>query len=86
MLLFLMTLVLVMVLSGCNEEQKIECPEAIYPELKAINKVPTIEVTVKDGMMDSNSTKKAFKTIKALRVSEHYYWTIIGDYRREFLK
>ncbi len=61
-----------------------KCPEPIYPKLEAIDRIPKIEVTVKNGILDHNSTKKAFKMIKALRVSEHYYFTLIGDYRNEF--
>ena len=68
-------------MTGCKE-----CPKPIYPELEAVDKIPRITITINNGLMDSNSTLKAFQTIKALRVSEHYYYTLISDYRDEFLK
>ena len=61
-----------------------KCPEPIYPKLEAIKRIPKIEVTVKNGTLDHNSTKKAFKMIKALRVSEYYYYSLISDYGNEF--
>lgn len=79
-LLSVMTILLT-AFSGCSKP----CPKPVYPELEAIDKVPTIEIIIKDGTMDSNSTLKAFKTIKALRVSEHYYYTLISDYRKDFM-
>lgn len=75
-------ILLLMGLNGCSEK----CPKVKYPTLDAIDKIPQIKVTVNDGMLDRNSTLKTFKTIKALRVSEHYYWTLIGDYKKEFNK
>ncbi len=61
-----------------------KCPEPIYPKLEAVDRIPRIKVTVKNGILDHNSTKNAFKTMKALRVSEYYYYTIISEYRNEF--
>ena len=72
------------ILTSCSQRKP--CPKVIYPTLEAVSKVPRIEVVVKDGMMDRNSTKKAFYTLKALRVSEYYYWGLISEYREEFLK
>ena len=83
MLLFMILIALLMVLTGCNEKV---CPKPQYPEIRTINKVPRIDIVVNNGMMDMNSTKKAFKTIRALRVSEQYYYSIISDYREEFVK
>lgn len=71
-----------MALTGCKKE----CPKPIYPKLEAVNKIPQYEFYVIGGSFDQNSTLKAFKTIKALRVSEHYYWTLISDYRDKFNK
>lgn len=71
---------LVTVLTGCEKE----CPKPIYPTLEAVDKIPYYDFYVIGGTLDSNSTKKAFKTIKALRVSEHYYYTLISDYKKEF--
>ncbi len=69
-------------ITGCKKE----CPKPIYPSLEAINKIPYYNYYVINGTMDHNSTKKAFSSIKALRVSEHYYYTLISDYRKEFNK
>lgn len=82
-LLSTMTMILAMAFTGCSGKQ---CPKPIYPSLEAVDKVPYYDFYITGGRMDSNSTKQAFKTIKALRVSEHYYFTLIGDYRREFVK
>ena len=73
-----------MALTACS--QKAPCPKIVFPKLEAIGRIPKIEVTVKNGILDHNSTKKAFKTIKALRVSEHYYYSLISEYRKEFIK
>ncbi len=81
-LLFITTIALVTALSGCEKK----CPKPIYPRLEAIEKIPYYDFYVIGGRFDHNSTKKAFKTIKALRVSEHYYFTLISDYRKEFNK
>lgn len=78
------TILLLMVLTGCNETPK-PCPKQIYPSLEAIDKIPRIKLTIKNGTMTQHSTKNAFKTIKALRVSENYYWTLIARYRKDFL-
>ena len=75
---------LMMAITACS--QKAPCVETVYPKLEALNKVPKVSIAVKDGTIDQNGTKKAFKTIKALRVSENYYYRLIGDYRKEFLK
>lgn len=83
MLLLVMTILSLTVLTNCSKK---ECPKPQYPSLHAIGRVPDIYVTVNDGILDRNSTKKAFKTIKALRVSEHYYYSLISDYRKEFVK
>ena len=69
-------------LTGCEKK----CPKPIYPKLEAIDKIPYYDYYVINGTMDQNSTKKAFSSIKALRVSEHYYYTLISDYRKEFNK
>lgn len=67
--------------TACKEK----CPKPIYPKLEAVDRVPSIKVNVNGGTLDHNSTKKAFKLIKALRVSEYYYYTLISDYRKEFI-
>ena len=71
-----------MVLTACNK--KIECKEPIYPTLSAIGKIPTIHVVVKDGKLSQESTQKAFKGIRALRVTEHYYYNLLTDYQKTF--
>ncbi len=73
-----------MVLTACSQRKP--CPKVVYPKLEAVSKVPRIDIIVNGGRMDSNGTKKAFKTIKALRVSEHYYYALISEYRKEFIK
>lgn len=78
-----MTTLSVMATTGCSEK---ECPKPVYPTLEAIDKIPYYDFYVVNGSMDQNSTKKAFKTIKALRVSEHYYYNLINDYRKDFNK
>lgn len=82
MLLLLIVVALLMALTGCS--QRAECPKQVYPQLHAIEKIPHVQIVVAGGRMDRNSTKKAFQTIKALRVSEHYYFTTLGDYTKEF--
>ena len=77
--LFLMVLT-----NGCS--QKVPCPKVKYPSLEAVQKIPRINIIVEGGRMDSNSTKKAFKTIKSLRVSENYYNGLIRQYRKDFIK
>jgi len=71
-------------IQGCS--QKKPCIEPKYPRLEAVNKIPRINITVKDGVIAQNHTKKTLNTLKALRVSENYYWTLIGNYRKEFIK
>ena len=83
MLLLITTMLLLMALTGCSAKK---CPKQQYPELQAIDYIPKTNIVVKNGMLDSNGTLKAFKTIKALRVSEHYYYSLITDYRKEFIK
>lgn len=78
----MMILLSLTVLTNCS--QRAECPKVVYPELNAINKIPSVKIVVKHGKMDRNSTKKAFKTIKALRVSEHYYYSLIQEYGEKF--
>lgn len=82
MLLSGIAIVLLMALTGCEKK----CPKPIYPKLEAVDKIPYYDFYVINGTLDHNSTKKAFKTIKALRVSEHYYYTLISDYKKEFMK
>lgn len=76
---------LLMGFTGCSEKAK-PCPKQEYPKLNAINKVPSMNIVIKHGLMDRNSTVNAFKVIKALRVSEHYYYGLIADYTKEFTK
>ncbi len=75
-----MILISLMAFTGCEKK----CPKPIYPKLEAVDKIPYYDFYVINGTFDHNSTKKAFKAIKALRVSEHYYYTLISDYRKEF--
>ena len=70
-------------LNSCS--QRIECPNQVYPQLEAIDKIPDFYVKVEHGSLDQNNTKKAFSLVKALRVSEHYYYTLISEYRKEFI-
>lgn len=79
----MMTILSMTALTGCSDKQ---CPKPIYPRLEAIDRIPKAEITVNNGILDNNNTQKAFKTIKALRVSEHYYFNLIGNYRKEFIK
>lgn len=81
MLLSVLLTVLVTAITGCSEK---ECPKPVYPTLEAVDKIPYYDFYVINGTLDQNSTKQAFKTIKALRVSEHYYYTLISGYRKEF--
>ena len=71
-----------MVNTGCS--QRADCPKVVYPTLEAIDKIPDFYVTVNHGILDQNGTKKAFGAIKALRVSENYYYGLISHYREEF--
>lgn len=75
---------LMLFMNGCS--QKAPCPPVKYPSLEAVQKIPHIRIVVSGGMMDVNSTKKAFKTIKALRVSENYYSGLINQYRKDFVR
>ena len=81
MLLSAMMILFSMALTGCSGK---ECPKPVYPKLEAIDRIPKIEITVNNGTLDRNGTLNVFKTIKALRVSEHYYYTLISDYRGKF--
>ncbi len=81
MLPLVILITLAMGITGCEKK----CPKPIYPSLEAINKIPYYNYYVINGTMDQNSTKKAFSSIKALRVSEHYYYSLIVDYRKEFV-
>lgn len=72
---------LVMGITACNKK---ECPAPKYPELVAINKVPHTRVPITNGVFKPKDTRRVLNTIKALRVSEHYYWTLITNYREEF--
>lgn len=81
-LLFTVMMLSLIMFTGCEKK----CPEPVYPKLEAIDRIPRISITVENGILDQNNTKKAFKTIKALRVSEHYYYRLISDYRAEFIK
>ena len=84
-MLHLVTMILLlMAFTGCS--QKVECPNVVYPELDAIDRIPKYEITVNSGILDQNNTKKAFSLIKALRISENYYYTLISDYREDFNK
>lgn len=69
--------------TACSQKT---CQKVVYPKLEAVDKVPQIQVKVNNGMLDRNSTIKTFKTIKALRVSEDYYYTTISEYREKFNK
>ena len=80
-LLFTVAILSMTVFTACEKK----CPEPVYPKLEAVDKVPYYDFYIIKGRFDRNSTMQAFKTIKALRVSEHYYWTLISDYRREFI-
>ena len=71
-----------LIIIGCSKP----CPKQEYPKIEAIDKIPYYDFYVVHGMLDRNSTIQAFKTIKALRVSEHYYYNTIMDYRKEFTK
>jgi hypothetical protein len=73
-----------MVLTGCS--QRAECPKIVYPKLVAIDKVPKIDFSVHNGQIDANDTRDVYNGIKALRVSEYYYWKQIVDYREKFNK
>ena len=79
-LLLAMTMLFLM---GCTDRNP--CPKVQYPKLEAIDKIPHYDLYVIHGSLDQNSTVKAFKLIKALRVSENYYYGIISDYRNEFV-
>ena len=80
-----MTLALsMMAITACS--QRAECPKIIYPQLVAIDRVPTIKMSVHDGQIDRNDTRDVHNGIKALRVSEHYYNRLIVDYREKFNK
>ena len=72
-----------MVVNGCS--QRADCPNVVYPDLQAIDKIPAFYVQVNDGILDRNDTKKAFTLIKALRVSENYYNKLISQYREDFI-
>lgn len=70
-------------ITGCS--QRVECPKQTYPELQPIDKIPRLNnIVIEGGRFDQNSTSKVKKTLKALRVSEHYYFTTLSDYMREF--
>lgn len=71
-----------MVFTGCNKK----CPKPQYPKLDAVDRVPYYDYYVVNGALDVNSTQKAFQTIKALRVSENYYYSLIENYRTNFVK
>ena len=79
-----MMILSLILLTNCS--QRVPCPETVYPKLQAIDKIPPVYITVNDGTISSGDTKKAFNTIKALRVSENYYWSLIGDYKKGFNK
>lgn len=79
-----MAIPLLIILTNCS--QRVDCPKMVYPTLEAVSKIPRVNIVVKGGMMDVNSTKKAFNTIRGLRVSEHYYYTLISNYKRNFNK
>ena len=76
----MITTLSLMALTGCEKK----CPKPQYPKLEAISKIPYYSYTVVEGRMTPDSTLKAFKSIKALRVSEHYYYRLVSDYRKEF--
>lgn len=82
MLLLMIAALFLTALTGCEKK----CPKPKYPKLDAIDKIPYYDFYVIDGAFDHNSTMQAFKTIKALRVSEHYYYSLISDYKTEFNK
>lgn len=71
-----------MALTGCSGDK--ECPAPKYPVLKAIDKIPSCEVVVKNGAIIPDSVPCVKRTTKALRVSEHYYYTTLADYSSEF--
>jgi len=70
--------------SGCT--QRAPCPKIAYPKLEAIKKIPRVNIEVLDGAIRKGHTKIIFATIEALRISENYYYTLIGDYQNDFNK
>ena len=77
-------LISILLFTGCKEEPA-PCPKQLYPTLEAIDKLPRYTLTVRDGSLDAENTKKAFKLLKAHRVSENYYYELLARYRKEFL-
>ena len=77
-------LISILLFTGCKEEPA-PCPKQLYPTLEAIDKLPRYTLTVRDGSLDSDNTKKAFKLLKAHRVSENYYSNLLRRYREEFI-
>ena len=82
-ILMILIFALMMVFTACSEKKIYISPK--YPKLEAIQKIPKVDIVILDGIMDRNDTLKVFKTIKALRVSEEYYYRLLGDYRGRFI-
>jgi len=70
-----------MAFTGCSQKQ---CPEPIYPTLKAVKKIPQISIEVKNGQIIGEHTLKVFNTVKALRRSEEYYIDLITTYTEKY--
>ena len=77
-----MLVALVMGITACS--QRAPCVPCNYPKFQKIDKIPSSKVEVKKGIILPQYTKQVFNTIKALRISEHYYWTLITNYEKEF--
>ena len=81
--LLIIAILLLMVITGCNE--KIECPRVKYPNIEALDKVPYYDFYVVNGSFNESNTTHVIKTIRALRISENYYYTTIENYRKNFI-
>ena len=82
-----MMILLLLVLSGCNEPQ---CPKPNLPAIYKIEKIKKKKLVFEpDGSLKTDSAQKAYKQLKAYSISEHYYFTSIDDYmefRNEVMK
>ena len=76
-------LILLLGLNGCKDDP---CPKISFPDIQAIDRVPTRTLDWgDDGVLGFEDTQYLGWQNERYKISENYYYRRISDYRKEFI-
>ncbi len=78
-------LLLLLANSGCSQRKP--CPTQIYPNLHTVDRIDRGWIYWNDdGSLDTENAQKLVNKHNQCLISDGYYFNLVGDYRKEFIK